>query len=386
MSYVPNAHDAMAANAPFRLLLISADAELAAAAKFAAVELGARLDILPDINRAIAWLLNPAAICSHLLVPADLPSNDIAALAAMVDEVTQSPARILLLGPNAGIGPNSISLAVPDAAGIARAIETWRPFRPPGLLDASPAALQKLLQDGDLHMRFQPILDAANLRPVGLEMLLRLHHPTYGILRPRDFLSTALSSSEGPPLISAAVLRAVSHLQQALGELRTQIPGAIGLNTPLPTFCSPTAPERAVLLCEATGLERRQLVLELLETPTKPDLDEVAAALARWQQAGFQVVLDDAGPPLPHWRDMIALPFNGVKLDASLTANTAAARAQAAAITQAALLRGMRVVAEGIETDAQLAHARALGVQGVQGFLLARPLPTRAVPVWLGGV
>jgi EAL domain-containing protein (putative c-di-GMP-specific phosphodiesterase class I) len=109
----------------------------------------------------------------------------------------------------------------------------------------------------------------------------------------------------------------------------------------------------------------------------------VGAALERWRAAGFYVTLDDAGPPLPHWRKMLELPFTGIKLDASLAADAQAAKAEAAAIAEEAHRRGIYIVAEGIQDAGALARARALGVQAVQGFLFSRPLPAAAVPIWL---
>ena len=82
---------------------------------------------------------------------------------------------------------------------------------------------------------------------------------------------------------------------------------------------------------------------------------------------------------------MLELPFSGIKLDASLAADTAEAHDEASAITEAAHRLGLYIVAEGIQDEAALARARALGVQAVQGFLFSRPLPAAAVPVWLRG-
>jgi EAL domain-containing protein (putative c-di-GMP-specific phosphodiesterase class I) len=95
------------------------------------------------------------------------------------------------------------------------------------------------------------------------------------------------------------------------------------------------------------------------------------------------VTIDDAGPRLPHWRLLVDLPFTGIKLDSVLALDTPDAAAEAAAITSVAKRRGLTVTAEGIEDAVALQRVRKLGVDALQGFLFCRPLPARAVPIWL---
>ncbi len=101
-----------------------------------------------------------------------------------------------------------------------------------------------------------------------------------------------------------------------------------------------------------------------------------------WRAAGFGVAIDDAGPALPHWRDLLDLDFSTVKLDGRVGGDPLQEKL-AAEIAQAAKARGLFVIAEGIEDDAALTRMRNIGVDAVQGFLFSRPLPAMAVPIWL---
>jgi len=368
-----------------RLLLVSDDPALTREARGAAHALGAQLDVQQDVQAALAWLLHADNLCTHLLAPAALPQADISALAAMVDELTNLPTPLLLLGASAGQGPNVLPVEASVADAIAHTLRDFQPFVPQVFPDLTAATLRAALEAGQLQMRFQPVLRADTLAPAGLEMLARLHHPQLGILRPKDFLPQAIASGQERALTGLVAARSLLDLQPILGQLGQAFEGAVALNVPISAFCNPQAPERAATLCAITGLPTARLVMELLETPELPDLHEVGMALDRWMTAGFHVTLDDAGPPLPHWRRMLELPFSGIKLDASLAADTAEAHDEASAITEAAHRLGLYIVAEGIQDEAALARARALGVQAVQGFLFSRPLPAAAVPVWLRG-
>ncbi len=366
-----------------RLLLVSRDEELRHATELAAATLGATLEMLPDLDAAIPRLLQCDAIFSHVLAPA-MPSQganaaqEIDALAGMVDEVTTTPTRLLLLGAAEDRGPTEVAVPHPDAEGIIAALRhTLATPLPDAAL--TPEELRSSLHTGNLRMRFQPVVDAVTYRPIALEALARLHHPLLGILRPQDFMATAVASGQERTLTGIAAAR-------TLLELRP-LPGLGGLyfaiNTPLTMLLHAPAAERAAEMCAVAGVPTRLIVVEALETLIMPDLREVAAALERWRLAGFNVTIDDAGPRLPHWRRLLDLPFTGVKLDGRLAVNTPEAIRTASEIVAQAHARSQYIVAEGVESKAAAVRLRDLGVNALQGFFFSRPLPARAVPVWL---
>ena len=100
---------------------------------------------------------------------------------------------------------------------------------------------------------------------------------------------------------------------------------------------------------------------------------------------GFGVAIDDVGPAVPRLAPLLDLPFTSLKLDKVLVQEVLVSdtvRRFLAATIASAKASGFTVVAEGVETDAIWNEMRDLGVDEVQGFIAARPLPVAAVPIW----
>ena len=364
-----------------RLLLVGDEPALKATATEAAANLGVPLDVMPDVDAALAWLLQPAHLCTHVLAPASLSPQRLDALAGMVDEVTSRPTPLLLLGADPEQSQGSSVLAVPQAsaAAIEQAVRSLRPFvpaEPPGL---TAAMLQTALHGGMIRMRFQPVVSAVTLEPIGLEALARLHHPDLGILHPRHFIQLAADTGQERALTGIAAAATMVELGRIPGLPERHF----GINVSLPTLCHAFATERALEMCAAAGLQPDQVAIEVLETEAEPDMRLLGQSVERWRDAGFFVTIDDAGPRLPHWKQLLELPFSSLKLDGALAAPSADADVMAGEIVLAAKRRGLFVIAEGIEDEAALVRMRGLGVDALQGFLFCRPLPARALPIWL---
>jgi EAL domain-containing protein (putative c-di-GMP-specific phosphodiesterase class I) len=365
--------------APLRLLLVGGDAALHREAEAAAAMVGAALDHSPDLDAAIARLLGPNATFSHVLAPATMAPAETDALAGMVDEVTPSPTRLLLLGAAEDRGPTEVAVPVANAAGIVAAVRGTRRTAAPAEVELTAEEVRISLENGNLRMRFQPVVDAATFQPLAMEALARLHHPELGILRPQDFMPIAIASGLEGELTGAAAQRTLRDLRplSGLGGLY------FAFNTPLTMLLLDGAPERAAEMCAEAGLPTSLLVVEVLETPTMPDYRELARAMDHWNGAGFNLTIDDAGPRLPHWRELMDLPFTGVKLDGILAEDTPEAARLAEEITRLARQRRQYVIAEGVENHSAAVRLRGLGAHALQGFYFSRPLPARAVPLWL---
>jgi EAL domain-containing protein (putative c-di-GMP-specific phosphodiesterase class I) len=362
-----------------RLLLVTADPVLQREAAAAARRLGTPIDVLPTLEAALSWLLRPEQLCTHVLAPASMSPRAIDALAGMVDEVTSLPTPLLLLGGTDDQGPAVIAVQPGAFAAIEETLRDYRPFVPATLPALTAAELRSALHQGLMRMRFQPIVDAARLDPVGMEALARLHHPVHGILRPNEFMPQAIASGQERTLTGIVAARALLDLRGLAGLPDT----GFSLNVPLTSFCHRYTVERAGEILAVVGGKPSQVVIELLETDSEPDLGALTQALERWRGAGFGVSIDDAGPRLRHWRQLVDLPFTGIKLDSVLALDIPEATAEAAAMTEAAKRRDLTVTAEGIEDLGALHRMRGLGVDALQGFLFCRPLPARAVPIWL---
>jgi EAL domain-containing protein (putative c-di-GMP-specific phosphodiesterase class I) len=348
----------------------------------AARNLPASLDIMPTLDTSLAWLLHPFPTVTHVLAPASLPIADIDALAGMVDEVTHGRACVILLGesPVAGKGAGRHGLIHIDPANaddIERLLRDY-PAEHADLPSVSETDLRGALRGGRLRVRFQPVLNATSLEMTGVETLARLHHPALGILLPSQFMPRAIETGQERVLSTMAAARAVMDLRgEAFMQERT-----VAFNVPLPTFLHAEGPARTLEICAIAAHPVSRVVIELVETLQAPDLHELARAVENWRRAGLRVTIDDAGPRLPHWRDMLSLPFTGVKLDGSLTGAHQDDIEMAEDIVAVARKNGMTVVAEGIENDAALRRVRGIGVDEVQGYMFCRPVPVPALRIW----
>ncbi len=355
------------------LLLVGDDPVWLAAVRDAAEARGALLDVKATVAEALAWMFRPPRMHTHVLAIAPLAPFETDALAGMLDEVTLQPIRLLLLGSDVGHG--NMVQPVFSADGLDAALsKPWR-TSPAGLPPLAATDLAHSLHHGNLRMRFQPIVSAATLAPIGVEALARLHHPQRGILHPRAFIPLAVQSHQERVLTAIATARTVLELAYAPAVCAL----SITLNVPLPTLFNLSAVERACELCAVVGMTPERIMIEVVETPERPDFVVLARALERWMSAGFRIAIDDAGPALPHWRDMLQLPFNALKLDGTIAGDVSLC----ADIVEAAKRAGLFVVAEGIEDEATAQRMRGLGVDALQGFLYSRPLPVMALPLWL---
>ncbi len=361
---------------PSYVLLIDGDPTLHNAVAAACAALGAQLRFAPNLTAAIAPLIANHPAITHVLVGRAMPAADQEILAALLDETMQPPPRAIMLG-----GAWLAGLATLADASVANLTAALSPAPPlPGgqalPLTAGQAAAE--LFAGNIRMRFQPVVRAHDLHVAGLEALARLHSPSHGIIRPQNFLPALAAGGHGLAVAAIAAMRALFDI----GRVNAVPNCYFSINLPLTTLFHPPAPHRARALCGIAGADVTRVVVEVLETVDRPDLASLGHALDRWRAQGFSTAIDDAGPGLPHWRELLKLPFDAVKLDGDMLRDGGNA-SLAAAITDAAHARGLFVVAEGVETADILARARAIGADALQGFYLSRPLPAAVLPAWL---
>ncbi len=361
-----------------RLLLVGTDPAWRHVVQQGAARIGAELDVVDGVAAAIDWMLRPGRIYDQVLASATLNPREIDTLAGMLDEMTFRPTPLLLLGA-AGRSTDGAVQCLQDFTVAALCEALLRPSAsatPPPALTGDE--LIAALHGGGLRMRFQPILRASDLVPIGLEALARIHTRAHGILHPKDFIPMTLACGRERVLTSIAASRTFLELARQPDD------GAlfVSINLPLATIMHERGVDRGVEQCAAAGVSPSRVMVEVLETPTAPDLDRLCTALHRWRGAGFRTAIDDAGPSLPHWRALLDLPFDVLKLDGVLLADPAGEELLETIVGEAKA-RGRFIIAEGIENEACLARARPLGVDAFQGFLFARPLPALALAPWL---
>ncbi|WP_421119706.1 putative bifunctional diguanylate cyclase/phosphodiesterase [Aquihabitans daechungensis] len=235
------------------------------------------------------------------------------------------------------------------------------------------AALRSTIEDDDLTVAFQPVVSLDGGAITGLEALCRWDQGS-----PADFIPIAEESGLILPLgaqVLAKSLDSVVELRQAHPHLDAM---RIGINVSARELDQPDYAERTLEIIRSSGMPMEQVVLELTESVLIDPRDEVDATLRELRDAGVSLALDDFGSGYSSLTYLRRYPLDVLKLDISYTqamVHDAETRVIVETLVAMANRLGLRVVAEGVETEEQLELVEQLEVTWVQGYLVGRPTP-----------
>jgi diguanylate cyclase (GGDEF)-like protein len=236
-------------------------------------------------------------------------------------------------------------------------------------------ALHHAVARDELHLEFQPLLDATSWRLLGFEALLRWTHPTLGRVSPSEFVPIAEASGR-MPVIGAWVVKAACR---AAADWPEELSVSINVS-PLQLADAAFVP---TLLDATRDIDRRRVTLEVTESALLADGARTLSLLDTLRDHGFSVALDDFGTGYSALSYLRRFSFDVLKIDRSfvrdLTTNSEA-RILVEAILAMARSLGMSTVAEGVETAEQAGLLRARGCTVLQGYYVSRPMPPAAVP------
>ncbi len=259
--------------------------------------------------------------------------------------------------------------------------DTWCFFAEgmnPGARDAmqTEADLRNSVARGELLLHYQPQVDLATGRIVGAEALLRWARRGHGLVQPGSFI--ALAEETGLILvISEWVLRescrqAAAWAQDGLGPIR------LGVNLSPVQFRRQDVYDLVVRTLAETGLAPGLLELELTENILMENADDAVAALQRLRSIGVMLSVDDFGTGYSSLSYVKRFPLNRLKIDQSFVRGLGTDVSDTA-IVQTILELGhllqLKVIAEGIESEAQMTWLRQEGCEEGQGFFFSRPVP-----------
>ncbi|MGH1591452.1 putative bifunctional diguanylate cyclase/phosphodiesterase [Methylobacterium phyllosphaerae] len=223
-----------------------------------------------------------------------------------------------------------------------------------------------------LALHYQPQVRSDTGDVIGFEVLARWTHPTRGPIAPATFIGLAEETGLIMPL-GEFVLRAACR-----EAARWARPLRIAVNLSPRQFSETDLPERILAILAETGLSPARLELEVTETVIINDLARALAILRRLKAMGIRISMDDFGTGYSSLATLQAFPFDKIKIDRSFVSSMDA-NPQSKAIVRAVLglghSLGMGVVAEGVETAAQLRFLSKAGCDEVQGYYLGRPQP-----------
>jgi diguanylate cyclase (GGDEF)-like protein/PAS domain S-box-containing protein len=252
---------------------------------------------------------------------------------------------------------------------------------------ASPATFAqkgRLLLESSLHhafereefvVHYQPMLEIWSGRVVGAEALIRWQHPENGLMAPDDFIGIAEESRLILP-IGEWVLRTACEQMKRWHEAGRKL--RIGVNLSARQFQQRDLARTVARVLEQTGLEPEYLDLEITETTAMQNAELSLTTMRRLKEMGVRISIDDFGTGYSSLAYLKRFPIDCVKIDQNfvrdVVTNTTDSAIISAVISMARALK-LRVVAEGVETEAQLAFLRSEQCAEMQGFLYSRPVP-----------
>lgn len=235
------------------------------------------------------------------------------------------------------------------------------------LLSQLPGAVDR----GEIHPFYQPQVDVTSGWVVGAEALCRWQHPVLGMISPLDFIPLAEESGDIHD-IGAFMIESACALAADLAEAQTEL----AVNVSAVQLSDPSFSARFTERFQRHGLGPGRVTIELTESRPVLDLPDAIAQLDTLRALGIGLSIDDFGSGHSSLKQLEALPFSELKIDQSLIReDTDETWSQVSTQVAIARHRGLRIVAEGIETAEQYARVRLAGCDRAQGYFLGRPMP-----------
>ncbi|WP_051482664.1 bifunctional diguanylate cyclase/phosphodiesterase [Synechocystis sp. PCC 7509] len=239
--------------------------------------------------------------------------------------------------------------------------------------------LYKALEREEFLLHYQPQVDLNTGEIVGMEALLRWQRPELGLVPPAQFIPLAEESGLIVP-IGEWVLR-TACTQNRAWQLAGLPPLRIAVNFSARQFQQPNLVKTIAQVLKETGLEPGYLELEITESLVMQNVDFTISVLGELQALGIHVSIDDFGTGYSSLSSLMYFPLDTLKIDQSFIRNLTTNPKNAAIITSVITLGhglNLKVIAEGVETLAQLEFLRSVKCDAVQGYLFSRPLSAEA--------
>ncbi|MGY4876852.1 putative bifunctional diguanylate cyclase/phosphodiesterase [Vreelandella aquamarina] len=244
--------------------------------------------------------------------------------------------------------------------------------------------LRKALERKEFFLTYQPQQQLCSGRFIGVEALLRWRHPTHGMVSPADFIplleENGLIIEVGDWVIEEAC-RQLSQWQKEDG-----LDVAMSVNLSARQFEQPGLAKRIAHHVARYRLKSHQLELEITESTAMRNPQAALAVLHELKGLGFRLALDDFGTGHSSYEYLLRFPLDTLKIDRSFIIGIASERQSRAIVRSLTALSqglGLKIIAEGVETQRQYDYLDALDVDEIQGFLLARPMEPQACQAFL---
>lgn len=236
--------------------------------------------------------------------------------------------------------------------------------------------LRQALEQRQFRLHYQPKFDAQNCRPIGAEALLRWEHPQQGLLLPDRFIGLAEKTGLIIPIGEWVLIEACRQMRQWLDQGHHGWRMAVNLSAI--QFCHAGLVDSVARALQQNNLPANCLTLEITETTAMHDADASLTVLQRLSDMGVDLSIDDFGTGYSSLMYLKRLPANELKIDRGFVRELEQDSDDAAIVSAIVALGqalGLRIVAEGVETDKQQDFLTRLGCDSLQGYLLGQPVP-----------
>jgi diguanylate cyclase (GGDEF)-like protein len=237
-------------------------------------------------------------------------------------------------------------------------------------------ALRRAIDQRELRIHYQPQVSLRSGKVIGMEALLRWRHPEHGEISPTRFVTIAEETGQILQLgdwVLRNACRDCVRMQKTGGR-----PLVLAVNVSPRQFRQPDLVERVQEALRDSGLDPAHLELEITETLLMDNPEENAETLRRLRALGIAVAIDDFGTGYSSLSYLTRFPIDKIKIDHSFVRDLATDSADAAvinAIIAMAHSLNIRVIAEGVENDAQKRYLNLRGCDEAQGFLYSAAVP-----------
>jgi predicted signal transduction protein with EAL and GGDEF domain len=235
--------------------------------------------------------------------------------------------------------------------------------------------LRKAIDNEEFFLRYQPQVDIATGRISGMEALIRWNDPQKGEVFPNDFIFIAEELGLIVPIgewVFRTACRQLKHWEE-----ESLPPVTVSINISPRQFMSRRLVSTLLSIVRETGADPRRIELEITETMIMRNIEQSVETLTQLRSVGMQVAVDDFGVGYSSLNQLTRLPASSMKIDRSFVMNMcddpSSGSITEAIIAMARRLK-LRVIAEGVETRAQLDFLRANDCEAFQGFLFSRPV------------
>jgi len=243
--------------------------------------------------------------------------------------------------------------------------------------------LRTALSTGQLVLYYQPKIDLDSGEVHSVEALVRWNHPTRGLIHPDAFLPLVEESGLMPTLTRVVLAQALDQVARwhAHGQELT-----VAVNLSASSLVDSDLPRQVASMLSARGVSPHALQLETTEEFLMADRDRARSILTRLRNSGVQISVDDFGTGYSSLSYLRDLPIDELKLDRAFIFPVAECDRTAALVASTIDLAhslGLRMVADGVETDLAYAALTRLGCDQAQGFFMSRPVPAAELDHWL---